>query len=75
MTAGAIKAGSAFVEIFSDDSKLVRGLRGIEAKVKRTGNNIGNLGTRVAGVGAAVAGLASTQAPKWIVGSSFPCRV
>jgi tape measure domain-containing protein len=57
MAAGAIRAGSAFVEIFSDDSKLVRGLKGIESKVKRTGANIGNLGARVAGVGAAVAGI------------------
>jgi hypothetical protein len=31
---GAIRAGRAFVELFADDSKLVRGLRRASAKPK-----------------------------------------
>lgn len=55
MSAKGIRAGSAFVEIFSDDTKLVRGLRGIEAKVKKTGASIGAVGSKVAGLGAGIA--------------------
>ncbi|MEM7557483.1 MAG: tape measure protein [Planctomycetota bacterium] len=55
MGIGAIKAGQAFVEIFSDDKPLVRGLRGIEARVKKTGASIGAVGTKVANLGTGVA--------------------
>jgi len=34
VTAGAIKAGRAFVELFTEDSKLVRGLRRAHQRVQ-----------------------------------------
>jgi len=43
VTARGIRAGRAFVELFADDSKLVRGLRRVR-----------NLGLKVAGLGTAV---------------------
>ena len=52
----AIRAGRAFVELFADDSKLVRGLRATERKLKAFGANIRNLGLKMAGMGAAVLG-------------------
>ena len=40
----SIRAGRAFVELFADDSKLVRGLRRAEKKLKAFGSSIRNLG-------------------------------
>jgi len=51
----AIKAGRAFVELFADDSKLVRGLRRAQRKLKRFGSNVRNLGLKMAGIGSTVA--------------------
>jgi len=48
-----IRAGRAFVELFADDSKLVRGLRRAEKKLKAFGAGIRNLGLKMAGLGAA----------------------
>jgi hypothetical protein len=45
-----IRAGRAFVELLVDDSKLVRGLRGAEKKLKAFGNSIRNFGLKVAGL-------------------------
>ena len=53
-TSGAIKAGRAFVELFADDSKLVRGLRAAANKVKAFGTDIRDIGMKMAGVGIAV---------------------
>ena len=50
----AIRAGRAFVELFADDSKLVRGLRAAQRKLKAFGANIRNLGLKMAGLGTAV---------------------
>jgi len=36
---GTIRAGRAFVELFADDSKLVRGLKAAQAKLKAFGPN------------------------------------
>ncbi|HUS46906.1 MAG TPA: hypothetical protein VM098_02215, partial [Phycisphaerae bacterium] len=60
---GAIRAGRAFVELFADDSKLVRGLRRASAKLKAFGESVRNMGLKLAGLGAAVATplLASTK--------------
>lgn len=60
---GAIRAGLAFVELFVDDSKLVRGLRRAEAKLKAFGNQIRNIGMGMAQLGAAAAAplIASTK--------------
>ena len=40
---GAIRAGRAFVELFADDSKLVRGLRRASAKLKAFAQRLGLL--------------------------------
>jgi len=52
--AGAIRAGKAFVELFADDSKLVRGLKAAEKKVKAFGNHVRNIGLSMSALGAAV---------------------
>ncbi|MBI1374813.1 MAG: hypothetical protein GC159_18995 [Phycisphaera sp.] len=49
-----IRAGRAFVELFADDSRLVRGLRAAEKKLKAFGQGIRNLGLKVIGIGAAI---------------------
>jgi phage-related protein len=53
-SAGAIRAGRAFVELFADNSKLVKGLRAAERQVKDFGNKIRNIGAAIAGIGMAV---------------------
>ncbi|MDD4061994.1 MAG: phage tail tape measure protein, partial [Kiritimatiellae bacterium] len=59
----AIRAGRAFVELFADDSKLVRGLRRAEAKLKAFGNSVRDIGMGMAKLGAAAAAplIASTK--------------
>ncbi len=54
-TAGAIKAGRAFVELFADDRKLVRGLKQARARMKRFGSDMRKVGKSLAMLGAAVA--------------------
>jgi len=54
-SSGAIRAGRAFVELFADDSKLVRGLRAAQAKLKAFGAAVRATGTKMMGLGAAVA--------------------
>jgi len=49
-----IRAGRAFVELFADDSKLVRGLRRAEKRLKAFGANVRNMGMRMAGAGTAI---------------------
>jgi hypothetical protein len=49
-----IRAGRAFVELFADDSKLVRGLRRAEKKLKAFGDSIRNFGLKLAGLGTAM---------------------
>jgi hypothetical protein len=53
-SARGIRAGRAFVELFADDSKLVRGLRRAEKRLKAFGDRIRNLGLKIAGLGAAM---------------------
>ena len=53
--AGAIRAGRAFVELFADDSKLVRGLKRASAKLKAFGESVRNMGLKIAGLGTAIA--------------------
>ena len=52
---GTIRAGRAFVELFADDSKLVRGLKAAQAKLKAFGASVRAMGTKMMGIGAAVA--------------------
>lgn len=44
---GAIKYGRAFVELFADDTELIHGLRRAEATVRRFGQNVSRIGTRM----------------------------
>jgi len=48
----AIRAGRAFVELFADDTKLVRGLRAAERKLRAFGDGIRTLGLKVMALGA-----------------------
>ena len=54
--ATGIRAGRAFVELFADDSKLVRGLRGAQRKLQAFGRTLRSAGTRVFAAGAAMTG-------------------
>jgi TP901 family phage tail tape measure protein len=51
----AIKAGRAFVELFADDSKLVRGLRRAELRVKAFGRKMQVIGRQMFMLGAMAA--------------------
>ena len=61
--AGAIRAGRAFVELFADDSKLVRGLKAASGKLKAWGKTVTSLGMKIMAGGAAIVGpmLAATK--------------
>jgi hypothetical protein len=50
--AGAVKAGEAYVEVFSDDTPLVRGMKGLGAKLQQTGARVTSIGTAAAKAGA-----------------------
>jgi len=52
-SAGAIRAGAAYVELAIKDSKLVKGLRGAEQRLKAWGASIAGVGARLAGLGTA----------------------
>ena len=54
--AGAIRAGRAFVELFTDDSKLVRGLRAASGKLKAWGSTVTGMGVKLMAGGAAIVG-------------------
>jgi len=51
----AIRAGRAFVELFADDRRLVRGLRRAQRRLRSAGQSIAGVGARLGGF-AAVAG-------------------
>lgn len=53
-SAGAIRAGSAFVEIGANDSALRAGLEAAQARVQAFGQGIAVVGAGLAGLGAAV---------------------
>lgn len=54
--AGAIRAGRAFVEIFADKSKLVRGLKSAGADFKAWGASVTKVGAGVAAAGIGIVG-------------------
>jgi TP901 family phage tail tape measure protein len=54
---GAIRAGKAFVELFADDTKLVRGLRRAQKKLKGFQNGVNAIGAKML-AGSAVIGAA-----------------
>jgi len=51
---GAIRAGRAFVELFADNSKLVRGLKWAEARLKAFGRSVQTIGRRMMALSAAI---------------------
>lgn len=51
---GAIRAGRAFVELFADDSRLAKGLKAAEGKLKAFGGSIASIGAKLAAAGASV---------------------
>jgi hypothetical protein len=51
---GGIRAGRAFVELFVDDKRLVRGLRQAQRKLQAFGSAVRGLGLQFAALGAAV---------------------
>ena len=53
-TSKGIRAGRAFVELFADDSKLVRGLKAAEAKVMAFGRSMQTLGKGMMALSGAV---------------------
>lgn len=63
MSAGAIRAGQAYVELFTRDGKLVSGLNKAAARLKAFGSAVSGLGARFAGLGL-LAGLPFLAAAK-----------
>jgi hypothetical protein len=59
-----IRAGRAFVELFADDSQLVRGLKSAQSKLASWGTAIRSTGLKMMGLGSAIAAplLASAKA-------------
>lgn len=53
-SAQGIRAGRAFVELFADDTKLVRGLRAAERKLKAFGSSVQTMGKGLFAMGASV---------------------
>jgi hypothetical protein len=51
---GAIRAGRAFVELFADNTHLVRGLRAAERKLRAFGDSIRTMGFKMMSIGAAM---------------------
>ena len=54
-TAQGIRAGKAYVELFADNTKLVRGLRFAERRLKAFGSSIRKIGAKLAGLGGLLA--------------------
>src|SRR3990172_2143715 len=53
-SAQGIRAGRAFVELFADDTKLVRGLKAAERKLKAFGAGVRSIGTKLFALGAGI---------------------
>lgn len=53
-TGQGIRAGKAFVELFADDTRLVRGLKAAEQRLKAFGASVRALGGKVMAAGAAI---------------------
>jgi len=52
MSTGSIRAGHAAVELFIDDSPMMRGLKAASAKLKAWGTSLSSIGKRIGGFGA-----------------------
>lgn len=55
-SAGAIRAGRAFVEVFLDRSKFDKGIQGMGGALRGVGRGIFGFGAGIAGIGAAITG-------------------
>lgn len=55
-TTGAIRAGRAFVEIFTDDTKLQKGLKTASQRMRAFGASVSAIGQKLLALGAAGAG-------------------
>lgn len=55
MSTQGIRAGRAFVEIFADDSKLVRGLKRAQARLAAFGSGVRAAGVKMLGIGSMLA--------------------
>jgi hypothetical protein len=55
-SAKGIRAGKAYVEIFADDSKMVRGLKAAQKKLNAFGASVAQIGKRMMVAGAAITG-------------------
>lgn len=53
-TAKGVRAGRAYVELGTDDSRLIAGLRGAQNRLKNWGSSLAMIGGAVSGVGAAI---------------------
>jgi len=56
MSTKGVRAGKAYVELYADDSKLVRGFKRAAAKLRAFGSMVSGIGTKMAGLGLAVLG-------------------
>lgn len=52
-----IRAGRAFIELFADDRRLVRGLRRAQARLRAFGSSVRQIGQRMTAMSAAVGGI------------------
>jgi len=55
-SAGAVRAGGAFVELFVNDAKMVAGLNSASARLKSFGSSIASVGAGLAGIGGVALG-------------------
>lgn len=51
---GAIRAGQAYVEVFADNSKLIKGMRAAEKRIQDFGKSVRTMGLYIAAAGAAI---------------------
>ena len=51
MAGGAIRAGRAFVEIFADNTRLIRGLRTAQRRLRNFGGSVRSMGAQLLGIG------------------------
>ena len=63
--AGSIRAGRAFVEIFTDSSEMARGLKAASRKLAAWGASVRNLGLKFSAAGAAIVTPLVDSARRW----------
>lgn len=54
MKSSGIRAGAAYVELYTKDSRMVKGLKAAEKKLNAFGSGITSIGTKLAGLGAGI---------------------